>query len=75
MLNIIRKLHSPFNAQEDIYIPCDRNLNYIFLWSDHKKKFLWASRLWVGIRIEPILGYVPKKREKKEFGPQRVKIS
>ena len=25
------------------------------------KKFLWASRLWVGWRKEPIWGYVPKK--------------
>ena len=27
---------------------------------DHKKNYLWASRLWVGRRKEPILGYVPK---------------
>ena len=26
---------------------------------------LWASRLWVGRRKEPILGYVPKNDEKK----------
>ena len=32
---------------------------------DHKKKFLWASRLWVGRPKEPILGYVPKNDEKK----------
>ena len=30
-----------------------------------KKKFLWASGLWVGRRKEPILGYVPKNDEKK----------
>ena len=30
-----------------------------------KKNFLWASRLWVGRRKEPILGYVPKNYEKK----------
>ena len=30
-----------------------------------KKKILWASRLWVGRRKEPILGYVPKNDEKK----------
>ena len=35
---------------------------------------LWASRLWVGRRKEPILGYVPKNDEKKEFGPLRVKV-
>ena len=28
-----------------------------------KKKFLWESRLWVGRRLEPILGYVPKNDE------------
>ena len=28
------------------------------------KKILWASRLWVGRRKEPILGYVPKDDEK-----------
>ena len=34
-----------------------------------KKKFLWASRLWVGRRKEVILGYVPKKKlEKKNAG-------
>ena len=32
---------------------------------DHQKNFLWASRLWVGRQKEPILGYVPKKYEKK----------
>ena len=36
---------------------------------DHQKN----SCLWVGRRKEPILGYVPKKRWKKEFGPWRVK--
>ena len=30
-----------------------------------KKKFLWASRLWVGRRKEPILSYVTKNGEKK----------
>ena len=30
-----------------------------------KKNFLWATRLWVGRRKEPILGYVPKNDEKK----------
>ena len=28
------------------------------------KNFLWASRLWVGRRKEPILGYVPKNDKK-----------
>ena len=33
---------------------------------DHQNNFLWASRLWVGSRKEPILGYVPKNDEKKK---------
>ena len=40
---------------------------------DHRKNILWASRLWVGRRKEPILGYVPKNDEKKEFMHLRVK--
>ena len=36
---------------------------------DHKKKnFQWGSRLWVGRRKEPILGYVPKNYERKNSG-------
>ena len=31
------------------------------------KNFLWASRLQVGRRKEPILGYVPKNDEKKNL--------
>ena len=31
---------------------------------DHEKNFLWASRLWVGRRKEPILDYIPKNDEK-----------
>ena len=30
-----------------------------------KKKFLWASQLWVGRRKESILGYVPENDEKR----------
>ena len=30
-----------------------------------RKNFLWGSRLWVGRRKEPILGYVQKNDEKK----------
>ena len=30
-----------------------------------EKKFLWALRLWVGRRKEPILSYVPKNDEKR----------
>ena len=35
---------------------------------DHQKNFLWASRLWVSRRKEPILGYFPKNDEKKNSG-------
>ena len=40
---------------------------------DHQKNFLWASRLWVGRRKEPILGYVPKNDEKKNSGGKGLK--
>ena len=36
------------------------------------------SRLWVGIRKEPFLGYVPKNDEKKNLvhkGLKKIKIS
>ena len=52
-----------FNAQEDTGVPFHRNFNSI-LRRDHQTNFLWASRLWVGRRKEPILGYVPKNDEK-----------
>ena len=35
---------------------------------DQQKNFLWASRLWVGRRKEPILGYVSKNDEKNNSG-------
>ena len=39
-----------------------------------KKKFLWASHLWVGRWKEPIFGYVPKNNEKKKnLGGLRLK--
>ena len=37
------------------------------------KNFLWASRLWVGRRKEPILGYVPKNDEKNNLVHKRLK--
>ena len=40
-------------------------ISILFLEGIIKKNFLWASRLWVGRRKEPILGYVPKNDEKK----------
>ena len=39
----------------------------------HHKKILYASRLSVSRRKEHILGYIPKKRRKKEFKMKRVK--
>ena len=42
-------------------------ISILFLRRDHQKNFLWTSRLWVGRRKEPILGYVPKNDEKKNF--------
>ena len=53
----------PFNAQEDTGVPFHWNFNSI-LRRDHLKNFLLPSRLWVGRRKEPILGYVPKNDEK-----------
>ena len=41
---------------------------------DHQKNFLWASRLWVGRRKEPILGYVPKNEEKKNSGGEGLTL-
>ena len=60
----ISKFYYSFNAQEDTGVLFHWNFNSI-LRSDHQKNFLWASRLWVGRRKVPILGYVPKKDEKK----------
>ena len=42
---------------------------------DRQKNFLWASRLWVGRRKEPILGYVPKKDEKKNSGGKGLMVT
>ena len=41
---------------------------------NHQKKFLWASRLWVGRRKEPILAYVQKNNEKKNSGGKWLKL-
>ena len=56
----------PFNAQEDTGVLYHWNFNSI-LRRDHQKKFLWASRLWVGRRKERTLGYVPKNDEKENL--------
>ena len=34
---------------------------------DHQKRFIWASRLWVGRRKKLISGYMSRKTMKKEF--------
>ena len=39
------------------------------------KNFLWASRLWVGRRKEPILGYVSKNYKKKKNSGTKVLYS
>ena len=47
---------------------CDAVLKFWFHFKKgSSKKFLLASRRFVGRRKEPILGYVPKNYEKKEF--------
>ena len=39
----------------------------ILFWEGIIKKFIWASRLWVGRRKEPIFGYVPINDENKNL--------
>ena len=60
-----------------LYAPVRRFLHVlpkILFWNKKgsSKNFLWASRLWVGRRKEPILDYVPKNDKKKEFRQQWV---
>ena len=45
---------------------------YFNLRRDHQKYILWASRLWVGRRKEPILGYVPRNYEKNNSGSEEL---
>ena len=40
---------------------------------DHQKNFLRGSRLWVGRRKEPIIGYVTKNEENKNWGSRGLK--
>ena len=53
-------------AQRPKYRTFDQNFNFI-LRREHQKNFLWSSRLWVGRWKDLILGYVPKKDEKKNL--------
>ena len=65
------------DVQEDTGVSFHRNFNSN-LRSYHQNKFLWATRLWVGRRREPILGYVPKYDEKNNLvhkGLKKMKIS
>ena len=70
----IYKLHYDFYAQEDTGVPFHWIFNSI-LRRDHQKNFLWASRIWVGRRKEPILCYVPKNDEKKNLAHKGLIIN
>ena len=50
----------------DEFVTYCQNFDFLKIRMDHQKKFLWASRLWVGRRKEPILDYVPKHDKKKK---------
>ena len=54
------------------------NINYsiyfFYFKKGSSKNFLWASRLWVGRRKEPILGYVPKNDEKKKLVHKELNV-
>ena len=41
----------------------------------NQKFFLWAARLWVGRRKEPILGYAEKNDEKSNSGSKGLTLS
>ena len=49
------------------HVAIEKNFNFEIR-RDHQKNFLWASRLWVSRRKEPILSYAPKNNEKKNSG-------
>ena len=44
------------------------------LWKEHGKNFLWALRLWVGRRYEPILGNVSKIYGKNNSGHKGLRL-
>ena len=66
------QLFNTLSTKGDTGVPFHWNFNSI-LKKDHKKKFLWTSRLRVGRRKEPILGYFPKNDEKNNLVHKRVK--
>ena len=55
---------NPLTPRRTHGVPFQQNFNSI-LRRYHQKNFLWASRLWVGRRKEPILGWVQKNDIKK----------
>ena len=66
----ILTLYTPWQDEFFLYF---QNFNFKIR-KDHQKNFLWESRLWVGRRKEPILGYVPKNDKKKNFVHKGLKI-
>ena len=64
----IYKFVWPFSSYRVHMASLSKNFDFN-LRRDHQKNFLWASRLWVGRRKDPILGYVAKnyEKEKREF--------
>ena len=62
----IYKFVKSFTSQRAIYDTFSQNFYFNLRRDNNNKKILWASRLWVGRRKEPILAYVPKNYEKKK---------
>ena len=59
----IERLFLTITCHRPIYGTFGQNFLFQFI-EGSQKKFLWASRLWVGRRKEPISGYVMKNDEK-----------
>ena len=70
----IYKFVWPFSSYRVHMASLSKNFDFN-LRRDHQKNFLWASRLWVGRRKEPILGYVPKttKKRKENSGSKGIR--
>ena len=68
----IYKFVWPFSSYRVHMASLSKNFDFN-LRRDHQKNFLWASRLWVGRRKEPILGYVPKNYEKENSGSKGLR--
>ena len=63
----IYKLFNPFPPSVPVWHRLAKH-SILILERIIKKNFLWSSRLWVGWRKEPILGYVPENYERKNSG-------